>query len=32
MKYENMIRGKFKERPNRFVAIAETEGLSLIHI
>ena len=26
MKYENMIRGKFKERPNRFVAIAETEG------
>lgn len=26
MKYENMIRGKFKERPNRFVAVAETEG------
>lgn len=33
MKYENIIKGKFIERPNRFVAIVEVEGeLHKVHV
>ena len=26
MKYENIVKGRFEERPNRFVAYVEIEG------
>ena len=33
MKYENIIKGKFIERPNRFVAVVEVEGdLHRVHV